>query len=91
MAHKADVQAAGMHGNTTIKWMLVGVESPRGSSVVTLNFPGAASHRGRLRRRPQLLSSACRCGEQRPLVPRSRYFPRLKRSVRRRTADLVNQ
>jgi hypothetical protein len=35
-AHEADVHAAGMQGDTTIKWMLVGVESHRVSSVANL-------------------------------------------------------
>jgi hypothetical protein len=56
MAHDADGHAAGMQVDTTIKLMVVGVESPGVSSVVTLHFPGAAFHCGMLRRRPQLLS-----------------------------------
>jgi hypothetical protein len=56
----ADVHAPRVEINTTVKWVLVGVESHEiFSSFVSDFFPSSAYHWGMLRRRPQSLSSAC--------------------------------
>src|SRR5262245_31840590 len=56
----ADIHAPSMQINTTVHWVLVGVEAHEVfSSLVSDFFPSSAYHWGMLRRRPQSLSRAC--------------------------------
>jgi hypothetical protein len=67
-----------MQVNTTIKLMRFGVESPGVSSVVNLNFPVAAYHRGYAEEEASSIITAV---EPTPYSVRSHFPQQLKASV----------